>query len=76
MEQAGAEHLALDAGGELVALAGAGGAVLAELAAVLALLRLLALALSALTAPVTGAQLVDELAVRGDAGLVTCSTFA
>ena len=71
----GPEHLALDAGGELVALAWAGGAVLAEPPRVLTLLRLLALALPSLARPVAGAQLVDELAVRGDTGLVTGATL-
>ena len=76
VELPGAEHLALDAGGELVTLAGTGGAVLAVSAAVLTLLRLLALAFPALAGPVPGAQLVDELPVRGDAGLVTGATLA
>ena len=72
----GLEVLALDAGGELVTLAGAGGAVLAVPAAVLALLRLLALTLPALTRAVSGAQLVDVFTVRSDARLVTSPTLA
>ena len=91
-----AEDLALHAGGQLVALAGAGGAVLAVSSTVLTcnknrcnvlykctvycnvltLLRFLALALATLAGAVPGAQLVDELPVRGDAGLVTGSTLA
>ena len=112
VQRPGLEVLALDAGCELVTLAGAGGAVLAVLAAVLScnitsspspsqvrtqifgsqierqcqqtlflsisltLLSLLALALPALAAAVAGAQLVDELAVGRDAGLVTGAALA
>ena len=76
VQRPGLEVLALDAGRELVTLAGAGGAVLAVLAAVLSLLGLLALALPALAAAVAGAQLVDELAVGRDAGLVTGAALA
>ena len=72
----GPEHLALDAGLELLALAWAGGAVLAVLAAVLTLLRLLALALPTLTRPVARAQLVDVLTVRSDAGLIAGPALA
>ena len=75
MEQPRAEHLALDAGGELVTFTRAGGAVLAVLAAVLTFLRLLALTLATLAGPVSRAQLVDELAIRGDASLVARSTL-
>ena len=76
LERSGLEVLALDAGLELLALARTGGTVLAVLAAVLTLLSLLALALPALAGPVAGAELVDVLPVRCDAGLVTGPTLA
>jgi len=68
---AGAEDLTLDTGLELLALAGTGGTVLTVLPTVLTLLSLLTLALPALAGPMAGAELVDVLAVGGDAGLVT-----
>ena len=72
----GAEDLTLDAGLELLALAGTGRTVLAVLPTVLALLRLLALTLPALAGPVAGAELVDVFTVRSDAGLVTGPALA
>ena len=43
---------------------------------ILTLLCFLALALATLAGPVPGAQLIDELPVRGDACLVTGSALA